>query len=270
MKRKLILLGTGNAMAIHCYNTCFALPLDNGEYLLTDAGGGNGILRRLEAAQIGSEQLRWLFLTHAHTDHILGVIWIVRLIASLQQKGAYTGVFHIYTHDVAAKKLETMLRMLLKKKDVACLGTGIVIDVLADGGKRDLAGTQLSAFDIHSTKEKQFGYELTFADGLRLTCLGDEPYAASCYPYAADTDWLLSEAFCLDRDADRFKPYEKHHSTVKDAALTAAALGARHLILYHTEDKTLATRKARYTAEAQQYYDGPVWVPDDLESVELL
>jgi ribonuclease Z len=31
----------------------------------------------------------------------------------------------------------------------------------------------------------------------------------------------------------------------------------------------METRKARYTAEAKQYYNGTVFVPDDLEIIEL-
>ena len=51
----------------------------------------------------------------------------------------------------------------------------------------------------------------------KLTCCGDEPYNDSERMYAQKSRWLLHEAFCLYEDADRFKPYEKHHSTVKDA-----------------------------------------------------
>ena len=43
---QLIMLGTGNAMAIECYNTCFALKSGK-EYFLVDAGGGNGIFTQL-------------------------------------------------------------------------------------------------------------------------------------------------------------------------------------------------------------------------------
>lgn len=66
-----------------------------------------------------------------------------------------------------------------------------------------------------------------------------------------------------------FQPYEKHHSTMLDAARLAEELGVKHLILYHTEDRTLETRKERYTAEAQKEYSGQVWVPDDLERIML-
>ena len=48
---KLIVLGTGNAGVKKCYNTCFVLKNKN-EYLLVDAGGGNGILRQLDLAKI--------------------------------------------------------------------------------------------------------------------------------------------------------------------------------------------------------------------------
>lgn len=39
---KIIMLGTGNAMVTKCYNTCFVMS-DGTDYLLVDAGGGNGI-----------------------------------------------------------------------------------------------------------------------------------------------------------------------------------------------------------------------------------
>ncbi len=53
------------------------------------------------------------------------------------------------------------------------------------------------------------------------------------------------------------------------SAETAQRLGAKNLILYHTEEKTIAHRKELYTKEAQQFYDGRVFVPEDLERIEL-
>ena len=104
----------------------------------------------------------------------------------------------------------------------------------------------------------------------RLTCCGDEPYNEAEYPYAKGSEWLLHEAFCLYEQADVFHPYEKHHSTAKDAALLAEQLGVKHLLLYHTEDKNLARRRELYTAEARQQFQGEVHVPEDLESYELV
>ena len=63
----------------------------------------------------------------------------------------------------------------------------------------------------------------------------------------------MHEAFCLHSESDIFNPYEKHHSTVKDACEKAEALGIKNLLLYHTEDKNLANRKKLYMQEGQQY-----------------
>ena len=90
-----------------------------------------------------------------------------------------------------------------------------------------------------------------------------------CREYVEGSDWLLSEAFCLYEDRERFQPYEKNHSTVLDAARLAEELKVKNLILYHTEDKTLESRRKRYTAEAESVFHGRVFVPDDLEWIEL-
>ena len=89
------------------------------------------------------------------------------------------------------------------------------------------------------------------------------------YKYVKDSDWLLHEAFCLFGEADKFKPYEKHHSTVKEACQLAEELGVPNLLLYHTEETHLAERKKLYTEEGQQYYHGNLYVPDDLEKISL-
>ena len=76
-------------------------------------------------------------------------------------------------------------------------------------------------------------------------------------------------AFCLYEDRNRFQPYEKHHSTVLDAARLAEKLRVGNLILYHTEDRTLDTRKQRYKVEAEAAFNGHIFVPDDLERISL-
>lgn len=267
--RKLTMLGTGNAMVTKCYNTCFFIELDDGSLFLTDAGGGNGILRQFEQTGFDYAKCHRMFVTHGHTDHILGVIWVMRKIADLMNKGKYEGEFHIYCHDVVREMLLTMTKLTLKKKDFARVGNGIFLHELVDGQTVSFEGVTLTAFDILSTKAKQFGYALSFPDGKRLVCLGDEPYNEHAERYARGADWLMAEAFCKYGDRDRFNPYEKNHSTVKEASELAESLGVKALILYHTEDKTIATRKHDYGEEAKEYFAGTVYVPDDLEEIAL-
>ena len=115
----------------------------------------------------------------------------------------------------------------------------------------------------------QFGFRLGLDNGKVLVCAGDEPYNPVCEPYVQGADWLLHEAFCLYRDRERFQPYEKHHSTVKEACMLAKELGAENLVLWHTEDTDLAERKTAYGEEGRMYYDGNLIVPDDGEVILL-
>ena len=260
-------LGTGNALVTHCYNTCFYLELDEGG-LLVDCGGGNGILRQLEDAGIDPVSIRHIFVSHEHCDHILGVVWLVRMIGTAMNKGSREGDLTIHCHAGLAESILTFCCCTLGAKLTGLFGRRIHIRPVADGEERVIGGRSFTFFDIRSTKAPQFGFAAQLAAG-RLTFMGDEPVNPSCEDHARGARWLLSEAFCLAAEADRFKPYEKHHSTAADAARLAARLGAENLVLWHTEESDLAHRKARYTAEAQQFFAGGVYVPDDLDVIDL-
>ena len=268
MREQLYVLGTGNAGALNCYNTCFALR-DGDDFLLTDAGGGNGILRRLRDAEIPLPRIRDLIVTHAHTDHILGVIWVIRMIADAMRGGAYEGALRLYGHDEVMKTLRTLCELTLQKKHLALFDSQILFETVSDGETRRLGRYDVTFFDIRSDKLKQYGFTLRLHNGRRLTCLGDEPYNALCRPYAEGADWLLSEAFCLYGEREIFRPYEKHHSTAADAAALAETLGVKNLVLWHTEDTDLANRKRRYSAEAAARFTGNIFVPDDSEILDL-
>ncbi len=264
----LIILGTGNAMATRCYNTCFALQTGN-EYFLVDAGGGNGIFTQCEKAGISFLKIRDMFVTHGHTDHVLGVVWVIRKIATLINQGKYEGVFIIYCHWELVEIIMTICRYTLPAKLTRTFGERILFCEVADGEQVQIQKMPFRFFDIGSTKMKQFGFRVELPNGKNLVCLGDEPYNERNREYVSSCDWLLSEAFCLYADRERFKPYEKHHSTALDAGRLAKSLDVRHLVLYHTEDSNLAGRKARYSAEAALAFTGEVFVPDDLEQIRL-
>jgi ribonuclease Z len=59
------------------------------------------------------------------------------------------------------------------------------------------------------------------------------------------------------------------HSTVRVAAGYGESLGVKNLILVHGSDDDLPHRKAAYTQEAQTVYHGNIFVPYDLETIEL-
>lgn len=268
---QITMLGTGNATVSQIYNTCFLLKTPS-TLMLVDAGGGNGILSQLKKVNVLISDIHHLFVTHAHTDHVLGVIWVIRMVA--QCKG-YEGLLHVYGNDKVMKVIKTIIDMILAKKQLAKVAERVAFHQLEDGDCFEVGDMKLECFDLQSTKEKQFGFraELPSSDEsgkpLVLACLGDEPYNEQNRRYIVGADWMMCEAFCLYADRDTFKPYEKCHSTALDAGKLAEELGVKNLILYHTEEKTLANRKENYTREAAENFKGRIFVPDDLEVIEL-
>lgn len=269
---QITMLGTGNATVSQIYNTCFVLQTPS-TLMLVDAGGGNGILAQLKKVNVQISDIHHLFVTHAHTDHVLGVIWVIRMVA--QCKG-YEGLLHVYGNDKVMKVIKTIIDMILAKKQLAKVAERVVFHQLEDGDCFEVGDMKLECFDILSTKEKQFGFRAELPSSsdesgkpLVLACLGDEPYNEQNRRYIVGADWMMCEAFCLYTDRDTFKPYEKCHSTALDAGKLADELGVKNLILYHTEEKTLANRKENYTREAAENFKGRIFVPDDLEVIEL-
>jgi ribonuclease Z len=269
---KITMLGTGNATVSQIYNTCFLLQTP-GSLMLVDAGGGNGILAQLKKVNVQISDIHHLFVTHAHTDHVLGVIWVIRMVA---QCNGYEGLLHVYGNDKVMKVIKTIIGMILAKKQLAKVAERVVLHQLEDGDCFEVGDMKLECFDIQSTKEKLFGFRAELPSSsdesgkpLVLACLGDEPYNEQNRRYIVGADWMMCEAFCLYADRDTFKPYEKCHSTALDAGKLAEELGVKNLILYHTEEKTLANRKENYTREAAENFKGRIFVPDDLEVIEL-
>ena len=234
---KLTMLGTGNAVVTACYNTCFVLQ-EGGRYFLVDGGGGNTLLLRLKQADIDWRQIRTVFVTHKHMDHILGILWMMRLICQGMARGEYEGDAVIYGHREVIGLLEDMAGKLLHEKQTQFIGRRLHLVAVEDGEQQRILGRPVTFFDIGSTKDRQFGFSMELGEGKRLTCCGDEPYHDCEERYVRGSDWLLHEAFCLSSQADVFRPYEKHHSTVADACRLAQSMGVKNLVLYHSPSKT--------------------------------
>lgn len=263
---KLTMLGTGNALVTECYNTCFVIE-NNKKYFLIDGGGGNALLKQLKTAGIDWKAIRNIFVTHKHLDHITGIIWLVRMICQYMKQGEYTGDAVIYGHREVIDIIDTMAHLLLQAKEAEFIGKRLHLREVKDRERIKIADCDVMFFDIHSKKAKQYGFCMDI--GGKLTCLGDEPCSKEAEEIAAQSDWLMSEAFCLYSESEIYKPYEKHHSTVKEACETAERLKVKNLILYHTEDKNIKNRKNLYAKEGRKYYSGNLYIPDDLETIEL-
>lgn len=260
---KLHILGTGNGGALNCYNTCFAIE-SNEEYLLVDGGGGNQILKQLNLANINITKIHNIFLSHNHTDHILGVIWVIRNICQkMRFGGSYIGNLNIYGSDESMKVLKLLIELLFPMAKQ--FTDRIFFNVVEDKQMININNMNFVFFDMHAKKDKQFG----FIVDERLAFCGDEPLNEELFDFIRNKEWLIHESFCLDNEEEVYSPHQKGHCTVKEASITAQTINAKNLVILHTEDNDLSNRKKRYTNEAKVYFNGNIYVPNDLEVIEI-
>ena len=164
----------------------------------------------------------------------------------------------------------TMADLLFPGRDGAGIREQVHFIEVQDGESKTVLDRNVTFFDIESVKARQFGFCMELGSGRKLTCCGDEPCREHAFAYAANSAWLLHEAFCREADADRYHPHRIQHSTVKEACELAEQLGVQNLLLYHTEDQNITDRKRLYSEEGRRYYSGRLYVPDDLETIRII
>jgi ribonuclease Z len=268
LSKQITFLGTGAADTTKYYHSCFFIQA-NDSGLLVDAGGGNGILSQLEKTGIPLESIKHLFVTHKHIDHLFGVFWVLRFLGAKIANEKADGLT-IYASNNVIKVIRDISPLFLKEKVTFLFDRKIMFHPIDSEEEFTVGAWTIKPFNLRSEKEEQFGFRLQFGDETNLTCLGDESYKDGLLDYCKNTDYLIHNAFCLERDSERFKPHDMHHSSVKDACEAVVAANAKNLIMIHTEDKaTFGSRKQVYTEEARIYYQGKVFVPDDLEVITL-
>lgn len=138
-----------------------------------------------------------------------------------------------------------------------------------NGKKINIIGYEIEAIDTESIECTQYGFKTTLNSGKKLAFLGDVLCSKNVYSRIENIDWILHEAMCLEEDKDKVKPHKINHSTVKEVAVVMNKLNIKNLLLWHCRDNNIEMRKKLFTKEAKEYFLGNVYVPEDLDEIEL-
>ena len=276
---KITMLGTGHAMTFKCYNTCFVYENENGK-MLVDTGGGNQLLAQMQAAGINSQDIKAVFISHKHTDHLMGLFWLFR--------GPGTSGMEIYLHEDLMNVVLGVLKLLYPDSFDTFTKNNSFITV-KHGDEAEVLGRKFRFLDLNSPNVTQYGFVMTMEDGEKFAFHGDVPFEEGNRAELTGMKYLMHEAFNLESDkgfgmpgapggpppgpggpmTPDGKPRKMGHSTVKQAASYAQSLKAENLILVHGSDNDLENRKEKYIAEASREFTGKIFAPNDLEIIEL-
>lgn len=261
-------LGTGHATATECFNSCFAIRKNN-DVFLVDSGGGNGILKQLKQANISLENIKAIFISHNHLDHILGVIWIIRILVRKYFKKEIELPIYIYGNKNVINTIKKMVEMFIPKDFKSIINNKIILEVINDEEKTIL-GKKIKFFDLYATKTLQHGFIFEYEKNKNFCFIGDEVLSPTNIKKITNCEYLYADAYMCGNEAEMYDPIKKHHhSTVKYISQIAEKVKVKNLILSHTIDNNLINRKKEFTEDAKLYYNGNVIVPNDLETIIL-
>ena len=241
----------------------------NDKCLLVDTGEGMQVLKQLRLSGIKISNIHDVFISHKHIDHLLGLIPFIRKVLTSIKIGEYEGVLNIYC-DIEIKEIvDYIIKATFQDTFQELYKEKIKFFILENGQEYNVIGYKMRVLDTYSKASVQFGFEIILEDNKRLFYLGDVPCATQNYERVKNADWVLHEAFSTSPKNKYTELIKSHHSNVADVCKDMNQLNVKNLVLWHTLDDNIETRKERFLTEGKEYFDGNLYVPDDLEVIDL-
>ena len=183
---KIIMLGVGNGGTLQLYNTCFVIQNLNGNFLV-DTGGSIEIIKRLNEVNIDYKTIKHIFISHSHTDHVLGLFWYFKKISQHMQNCNFNEKINIYCNDVVFETIKDVSKHILPDKLMDLIYKNCNFVILNDGDRHSINGVEYTFFDIKAKGTKQFGFECRIGRK-SLTFLGDETLNPILYDRIKNVD----------------------------------------------------------------------------------
>lgn len=231
---------------------------------------GTGILKQLHDLNISINSIKSMFVSHTHTDHIVGSVWILRMVARLYLISNYNDNFYVYGNNEVIHAIKQMSYVVLPPKFTDLFNSKIFFVEVSNEDTKYILNKKVTFFDINAAKVKQFGFNMDLGNNETFSFIGDETCNPKTEKYIHNTTWLFADAYMAGKEAEEYDPITKHHhSTVRFVAELCERLCIKNVILSHTIDTDLENRKASFIRDAKVYYGGNVFVPDDLEVIDI-
>ncbi|HEX9454497.1 MAG TPA: MBL fold metallo-hydrolase, partial [Candidatus Binatia bacterium] len=247
-----------------------------GQIFIFDAG--RGAMQRLHQLGIPFSAITGMFLTHHHSDHLVGFpdLWLTGWIGRPWGQRSEplpvwgpVGTVQMMEHLPLVFHVDIRVRSRSYPPD----GVKLVAHEITEGVVFDRDGVKVSAFEVDHGGEElpAFGYRIDYR-GRSAVLSGDTTFNENLIRHAQGVDLLVHEVTAVAgsaaEDPRQLKRIGANHTTPEQAGEVFARTQPRlavynHLLLFGSAtaaDLVPATRRK---------YDGPLMVGEDLLQVDI-
>jgi ribonuclease Z len=245
-----------------------------GKKFLFDAG--RGAMQRLFQLKVPFSEIDGLFLTHLHSDHVIGIpdLWLTGWLGQawggrdvpLGVRGP-TGTRQMMSHLEQAFQFDIQIRTHYSKD-----GVGVVADDFTGGVVYDEDGLRITAFEVdHGRVKPAFGYRIDF-DGRSAVLSGDTCLNENVISFAQGVDLLVHEVAGTSAEllqtSNTARIVAGNHTSPEEAAEVFSRAKPKLAVYSHIlqfggvllDDMVDSTRRG---------YSGPFEVGEDLMSIDV-
>lgn len=276
---QVIMLGTGTPVPDpERAGAGVAVVVDGTPYLF-DAGSGVHhraiqAMQRYQLPALNPQELRYVFLTHLHSDHIhdLDNFAMSRWWSRNERLEVYgpVGLAAYVEHMNAMAGVEATLRSAGTPPEIIVDRAGYIANAheVVPGLVFENEQIKIEAFYVpHGDIEPALGYKITTADKT-IVISGDTTTSEEIARQAQGVDLLIHEVMSgdlLDTQSEFWQLYHgQSHTRAADLGRLAQEVGPKTLVLYHVLFFTATPDDI--VNEVKRHFDGSVVLANDLDA----
>lgn len=270
---KVILLGTGTPQPIMQRFGASILVQAGNKNLLFDAG--RGCLQRLRQINISYDKINALFLTHLHSDHIVGLpdLWLTGWLIS--RRKIPLDVFGPVGTDTMVEYLQKAfsfdINIRIEDDKAPKEGSKLLVTEIKQGVIYEKDGVKVIAFEVdHGVVKPAFGYRIEYK-GHSVVLSGDTKYSENLIRFAKGTDLLIHEVAIAPDTISKADPAYNilmHHTTPEQAAKIFNEVNPK-LAVYSHIVKLYGRTEDEIMKKTKENYPGQVLMGEDLMSFSI-
>ena len=280
---RVTILGSGSPVPSSTRFSQSTLVEAGGQRLLFDLG--RGVTIRLAQLGIPFRDITASFITHFHSDHLVGLpdLWLTGWLPT--PWASRTQPFVIYgpvgTTEMTGHLSKAFARdESIREADELLPKAGIAFDAhdIGPGLVYDQSGLTVTAFEAHHGDliTPNYGYTIAYR-GKKVVISSDTTYDERVARQAAGADLLLHEVADIDpgllKAFPRFKEIAAHHTSPEEAgrifSLAKPKLAAFTHIIVAKAKAPLDVPPTEVLARTRSTYEGPLVLGEDLMRFDI-